>query len=49
MLHLENERKLHTDAQKNYRKRKSERDPQYRAKINEYMKNTMKKSRTSMH
>ncbi len=49
MIHLENERKLHTDAQKNYRKRKSERDPQCRAKINEYMKKYYEKSRISMH
>jgi hypothetical protein len=35
---MENEKKLHASAQKDYRKRKLEKDPQYRAKINEYMK-----------
>jgi hypothetical protein len=35
---MENEKKLHASAQKNYRKRKSEKDPQYKTKLNEYMK-----------
>ena len=36
---MENEKRLHAQAQKNYRKRKSEKDPQYKTKLNEYMKN----------
>jgi hypothetical protein len=36
---MENEKKLHANAQKNYRLRKSQNDPQYKTKLNEYMKN----------
>ena len=36
---MENEKKLHANAQKNYRLKKSQNDPQYKTKINEYMKN----------
>ena len=36
---IENEKKLHAKAQKNYRLRKSQNDPQYKTKLNEYMKN----------
>ena len=36
---MENEKKLHAKAQKNYRLRKSQNDPQYKTKLNEYMKN----------
>jgi hypothetical protein len=33
---MENEKRLHAHAQKNYRKRKSEKDPQlYKTKLNE--------------
>ena len=32
-------KKLHAKAQKNYRLRKSQKDPQYESKLNEYMKN----------
>ena len=35
---IEREKKLHAEAQKNYRKRKSQ-DPKYKEKVNEYMKN----------
>ena len=31
---MENEKRLHAQAQKNYRKRKSEKDPQYKTKLN---------------
>ena len=34
---MENEKKLHANAQKNYRLRKSQNDPQYKTKLNEYM------------
>ena len=40
---MENEKKLHASAQKNYRKRKSEKDPQYKTKLNEYMKKNNEK------
>ena len=36
---IEREKKLHAEAQKNYRKRKSQEDPKYKEKVNEYMKN----------
>ena len=36
---IENEKKLQANAQKNYRLRKSQNDPQYKTKLNEYMKN----------
>ena len=35
---MENEKKLHANAQKSYRFRKSQNDPQYKTKLNEYMK-----------
>ena len=35
---IETEKTLHAAAQKNYRKRRSENDPQYREKLNQYMK-----------
>ena len=42
---MENEKKLHAKAQKNYRLRKSQKDPQYKSKLNEYMKNYNEKSK----
>ncbi len=35
---MENEKKLDAKAQKDYRLRKSQNDPQYKTKLNEYMK-----------
>jgi hypothetical protein len=35
---IDKERKLHANAQNNYRKRKLQNDPEYKTKINEYMK-----------
>ena len=45
---IEREKTLHAAAQKNYRKRMSENNPQYREKLNQYMKNIMKVKRINM-
>ncbi len=46
---IEREKTLHAAAQKNCRKRRSENDPQYREKLNQYMKNIMKVKRINMN
>ena len=43
---IDKERKKHAEAQKKYRNRKAENDPEYRAKLREYMKNYNEKKQS---
>ncbi len=43
---IDKERKQHAEAQKKYRNRKAQNDPEYRAKLREYMKNYNEKKQS---
>ncbi len=43
---IDRERKQHAEAQKTYRNRKAQNDPEYRAKLREYMKNYNEKKQS---
>ena len=43
---IDKERKQHAEAQKKYRNRKAQNDPEYRAKLREYMKNHNEKKQS---
>ena len=43
---IDRERKQYAEAQKKYRNRKAQNDPEYRAKLREYMKNHNEKKQS---